>query len=163
MWMESGKGENPGKVLGCEEGLTPKRGVSVVREPGEEYGVDDSLLWEGGSCLTGNTYGAMDVPGCSRVETNGGVQVCFFLYIYVCTCAYYGTNRSDTNAGIVGHENDGETNDTANLYFYFYFHNYNYFHIYGQGAARIRIWHAGRAWMDVCGSVGGLFLYVMLY
>lgn len=81
--MESGKGENPGKVLGCEEGLTPKRGVSVVREPGEEYQVDDSALWEGGNCLTGNTYGAMDVPGCSRVETNGGVQVCFFLYIYI--------------------------------------------------------------------------------
>ena len=84
-----------------------------------------------------------------------------FLSLYIYTCSE--TNRSDTNAGIVGHENDGETNDTANLYFYFYFHNYNYFHIYGQGAARIRIWHAGRAWMDVCGSVGGLFLYVMLY
>lgn len=82
VWMESGRGDDPGKVLGCEEGLTPKRGVSVVREPGEEYRVDDSPLWEGGNCLTENTYGIQDVPGCSHVETNGGVQVCFFIYIY---------------------------------------------------------------------------------
>ena len=40
MWMESGRGDDPGKVLGCEEGLTPPRGVSVVREPGEGFAVD---------------------------------------------------------------------------------------------------------------------------
>ena len=40
VWMESGRGDDPGTVLGCEEGFTPKRGVSVVREPGEGYAVD---------------------------------------------------------------------------------------------------------------------------
>lgn len=80
-----------------------------------------------------------------------------FLYIYICICCE--TNRSDTNAGIIGDENHGKTNDTSNYYIYFYI----YFHrIYGhRHAARIWIWHAGSAWMGVCSCIGGVFLYVI--
>ena len=100
-------------MLGCEEGLTPKRGVSVVREPGREYQVDgkhsflpcvgmslgvnwiDSPLWNG-NCLTENTYAqALDVPGCEHIATNGPgdgtVRVSIYIYPYPYSYMYYGS------------------------------------------------------------------------
>lgn len=39
IWIESTEFDESGKVLGCEDTLTPKHGIRVVRNPGEKLRV----------------------------------------------------------------------------------------------------------------------------
>lgn len=125
----------------------------------------DSPLWDG-NCLTENTYAqALDVPGCEHIATNGPgdgtvrVSIYIYIHIHIATCTMEADKTDNTNARIISHENNGETNDNPHSYFDIYLRIQS--REYRGSAARIWIRDAGSAWMGVCCSGGLFFLHVM--
>lgn len=128
----------------------------------------DSPLWDG-NCLTENTYAqALDVPGCEHIATDGPgdgtVRVSIYIYIHIhihiATCTMEADKTDNTNARIISHENNGETNDNPHFY-YFDLYLRIQSREYRGSAARIWIRDAGSAWMGVCCSGDLFFLHVM--
>ncbi|ODM20519.1 hypothetical protein SI65_03572 [Aspergillus cristatus] len=52
IWIDSTDFDEGGKVMDCENTLTPKHGIRVIRNPGEKFRVVEGPLYLDGKCYT---------------------------------------------------------------------------------------------------------------